>query len=55
MSEFATTECGTMFSKHFFFFTVEGPMVFCYDINGLFMGLKQEHGLSDWRLSIDAS
>jgi hypothetical protein len=37
------------------FFRVDGPMVFCHDINGLSKGLKQEHNPTDWRFSIDSS
>jgi hypothetical protein len=29
------------------FFRVDGPTVFCHDINGLFKGLKQEHNPTD--------
>jgi hypothetical protein len=36
-------------------FRLGGSIVFCYDINGLFKGLKQENGPSDWRLFIDPS
>jgi len=37
------------------FFKLGGSIVFCYDINGLFTGLKQEHNPPDWRLFIDHS
>jgi len=37
------------------FFRLGGPIVFCYDINGHFKGLKQENGPSDCRLFIDSS
>jgi len=37
------------------FFKLGGPIVFCYHINGLFTGLKQEHNPPDWRLFIDLS
>lgn len=37
------------------YFVVDGPMVYCHDINGLFRELRQEHIPSDWRLFIDSS
>lgn len=37
------------------FFRVDGPMVFCHDISGLFKVLKQEYNASDWRLFVDFS
>lgn len=37
------------------FFTVDGPMVFCNDVNGLFRELKEEHNAADWRHFIDSS
>ncbi|GFG32104.1 hypothetical protein Cfor_06874 [Coptotermes formosanus] len=36
------------------FFRVDGPMVFCHSISGLFKELKQERNPSDWRLLIDS-
>lgn len=37
------------------FFSLDGPMVFCNDVPGLFEGLKQQYVASDWRLFIDSS
>ena len=37
------------------FFRLGGHIVLCYDINGLFNGLNQEHKPPDWRLFIDSS
>jgi hypothetical protein len=53
MSGFATTEYEIMFWKYFL--KIDGPMVFCHEINGTFRELKQEHSPTDWRLSIDSS
>src|ERR1043165_5023175 len=37
------------------FFTVDGPLCYCHDINGLFTCLSQEHIPLQWRLFIDSS
>jgi hypothetical protein len=37
------------------FFEVDGPMVYCSDVGGLFHDLKSEHNPEEWRLFIDSS
>ncbi|XP_066463509.1 uncharacterized protein [Eleutherodactylus coqui] len=37
------------------FFTVDGPLCYCNDINSLFENLSQVHFPGDWRLFIDSS
>ena len=37
------------------FFTVDGPLCYCHDVNGLFTCLSQVHIPAEWRLFIDSS
>lgn len=37
------------------FFTVDGPLCYCHDIDGLFACLSQVHIPAEWRLFIDSS
>lgn len=37
------------------FFTVDGPLCYCNDVNGLFESLSEIHSTTDWRLFIDSS
>lgn len=37
------------------FFTLDGSLCYCHDINGLFNDLSQVHCPSEWRLFIDSS
>ncbi|KAI6659631.1 hypothetical protein LOD99_14554 [Oopsacas minuta] len=37
------------------YYTTDGPVCYCNDIEGLYAKLLQEHSSSDWRLFIDSS
>ena len=37
------------------FFTIDGPLCYCNNVNGLFENLSQVHSPRDWRLFIDSS
>ena len=37
------------------FFSIDGPLCYCHDINGLFTAMSQTYVKSEWRLFIDSS